>query len=82
VRNDDHHPTYTIDEFCAAERISRSKFVRVIERETRARAISSSETHRRITEQARQDWHRQLEAEATANIAATPTTPISRSGGK
>jgi hypothetical protein len=39
-------------------------------------------THRRITEQARQDWHRQLEAEATANIAATPTTPISRSGGK
>ena len=25
MRNDDHHPTCTIDEFCAAERISRSK---------------------------------------------------------
>ena len=58
------NPTYTIKEFCNVERISRSLLYQLWQQDRGPRYFLA-ETHRRITEQARQDWHRHLEAEIT-----------------
>lgn len=58
---------YTINEFCAAERISRS-LLYALWQQGRGPRYYLAGTHRRITEQARQDWHRHLEAEAATGL--------------
>ena len=64
--------TYTINEFCRVEHISRSLLYQLWQQGRGPRYFFVG-THRRITEQARQDWHRQLEAQAaTAKTSIKP----------
>jgi excisionase family DNA binding protein len=56
-------PTYTIDEFCKLERIHRSTLYKLWRQGQGPRYFLIG-SHRRITEQARQDWHRDREAAA------------------
>lgn len=56
--------TYTIDEFCAAERISRSHLYGLW-REGKGPRFYRVGSHRRISAQARLDWQREREAEAS-----------------
>jgi hypothetical protein len=56
--------SYTINEFCAAERQSRAKFYDDL-KNGRGPRIYRNGTQIRITHQARLDWQRQREAEAT-----------------
>ena len=72
---------YTVRQFCEAERISRSLLYSLWQ-QSRGPRFFLVGSHRRITEQARQDWHRELEAETAAKIATMPGTPISSTGGK
>ena len=54
-------PSYTIREFCVAERISRSMFYKLDRAGKGPRRMRPQNT---ISEQARIDWHRAREAEA------------------
>jgi excisionase family DNA binding protein len=62
------NPTYTVDEFCSAERISRSLLYKLW-RQGRGPRYYLAGSHRRISEQAGQDWHRLLEAETVKHSA-------------
>ncbi len=65
-------PTYTPGEFCAAERISRTKLYQLW-REGRGPRFYFNGTRRRITHRARLDFQREREAEtARLSDAATP----------
>ena len=66
-------PNYTIAAFCEAERISRALLYKLW-KEGRGPRYFRVGSHRRITEQARQDWHRDREAETAAK--AEPATVI------
>ena len=65
LTNDSPSITYTVREFCRAEHIAVSTLYKLWKagRGPRSYCIGAS---RRITEQARQDWHRVLEAEGAA----------------
>jgi len=54
--------SYTIDEFCEAERISRSFLYKLWSKGKGPRFYYAG-TVRRISHEARLQWHRQLEAE-------------------
>ena len=70
----------TITEFCKLERISRSKLYQLWSAgRGPAYYCIGNGTHRRITGEARREWHRQLEAEAATT---TPSMPMSSSGRK
>jgi hypothetical protein len=58
--------SYTVDEFCAAERMSRGKLCEAWCKGRGPRFYWNG-THRRITQQARLDWQRQQEAAAITN---------------
>jgi hypothetical protein len=58
-------PSFTIDEFCAAERISRSMLYKFW-CEGRGPRFYLNGSHRRITQRARLDWQSQREAAAIA----------------
>jgi hypothetical protein len=62
-------PTYTVDEFCAAERISRVKLYEFWKQERGPRFYFNGKC-RRITHAARMEWQREREAEATQATAA------------
>jgi hypothetical protein len=79
------NPTYSISEFCKAERISRAHLY-ALWRDGRGPVYyevgSDGKGGRRITEQSRQQWHERLRASTgsstfTAPITtpSTPTTP-------
>jgi hypothetical protein len=55
-------PSYTVDEFCDAERISRSMLYKLWSQGKGPRFFMVG-TVRRITEQARREWQQRLEAE-------------------
>ena len=57
--------SYTIDSFIAAERMSRSALY-LAWRRGRGPRYYNIDGRRRITAEARRDWHHQLEAEAMA----------------
>ena len=83
---DSPQTVYTVKQFCAAERISRAH-IYSLWRQGRGPAYYriGNSTHRRITEQARQDWHRHLEAETATHAAAATTlvtTPKPDRGGE
>jgi hypothetical protein len=52
--------TYTVDTFCEAERMARSQLYKLWRLGQGPRFYLNG-THRRITPQAREDWHRQME---------------------
>jgi hypothetical protein len=58
-------PSFTVNEFCAAERMSRGMLYELW-REGRGPRFYLNGKHRRITQQARLDWQRQQEAAATS----------------
>jgi hypothetical protein len=55
--------SYTVDEFCAAERMSRAKFYEDL-RAGRGPRFYQNGIQKRITHQARLDWQLKREAEA------------------
>jgi hypothetical protein len=57
-------PSYTIAEFCAAERLSRSMLYKLWHQGKGPRWFNVA-THRRISHQARTEWRQQREAEAS-----------------
>jgi hypothetical protein len=64
--------SYTPSEFCELEHISRAQLYKLWKRGIGPRFYfaGTSNTHRRITEQARQDFHREAEARAAEAQAA------------
>ena len=58
-------PSYTVDEFCAAERMSRSMLYKACTEGCGPDFYRVGVT-RRITHRARHEWQRQREAEAAA----------------
>jgi hypothetical protein len=58
-------PTYTVNEFCAAEKISRAQIYKEW-RADRGQKYFLVGNHRRISAEARAEWRRQREAEAAA----------------
>ena len=62
-------PTYTITEFCEAERISRSKLYAMWSEGKGPRWFNVGNA-RRISHQARTEWRRAREAEAAADREA------------
>jgi len=62
--------SFTIDEFCNAERMSRGMLYRAW-REGWGPEFYLVGTHRRITQRARLEWQRQREAAANGEIAST-----------
>jgi hypothetical protein len=60
--------SYTVTEFCELERLSRAQLYKLwkLKRGPRFYFAGTSDTHRRITEQARLDWHHEAEARAAA----------------
>jgi hypothetical protein len=62
------HPSYNVDEFCAAESISRSALYEFWKQGKGPRFYRNG-TRRVIAHQARLDWQREREAEAAAEIA-------------
>jgi hypothetical protein len=64
--------SYTPTEFCELEHISRAQLYKLWKRGIGPRFYfaGTSNTHRRITEQARQDFHREAEARAAEAQAA------------
>jgi hypothetical protein len=65
-------PSYTIALFCKAERISRSMLYALWKQRLGPRYYTAG-THRRITEQARRDWHREAEAHVAKLRAEAPS---------
>jgi hypothetical protein len=63
-----HEPTYTVGEFCTAERISRVKLYEAWRNGTGPRFYFNGRC-RRITHKARLDWQAQREAEASSEAA-------------
>ena len=57
--------SYTVNEFCEVERISRSMFYKLKSQGKGPRVYYIGNVQR-VTHQARQDWHREREAEAAA----------------
>ena len=64
-----HEPSYTVDEFCAAERISRVKLYEMWKGGKGPRFYHNGRC-RRITHKARLDWQTAREAEAQASEQA------------
>jgi hypothetical protein len=62
-------PTYTIDEFCEAERISRSKLY-LLWGEGKGPRWFKVGSARRISHEARTEWRRARESEAAEQVAA------------
>jgi hypothetical protein len=64
--------SYTPSEFCELEHISRAQLYKLWKRGIGPRFYfaGTRNTHRRITEQARQDFHREAEARAAESQAA------------
>ena len=62
-------PSYTVNEFCAAERISRSQLYEDWKADKGPRFYWNGK-HRRISHEARGEWRRRREAEAAALEAA------------
>ena len=58
----DNDPTYTIDDFCAVEHISRSQLYKAWQ-EGRGPRFYWWGNSRRITSEARREWQREREAE-------------------
>jgi hypothetical protein len=58
-----HEPSYTVDEFCKAERVSRVKLYELWKRGEGPRFYLNGRC-RRITHAARMDWQRAMEARA------------------
>jgi hypothetical protein len=63
-----NEPSYTINEFCAAERMSRAMLYRAWT-EGWGPSFYWIGVTRRITHRARLDWQRQREAEAAARVS-------------
>jgi hypothetical protein len=61
--------TYTIADFCEAERISRAMLYKLWSQGQGPRYYMLGSV-RRISHQARMDWHQELEAEASSNGGA------------
>ena len=61
-------PSYTINEFCAAERISRAQIYKEWRADRGPRYFLVG-GHRRISAEARAAWRRKREAEAMAHVA-------------
>ena len=59
-------PSFTVDEFCKADSISRAMLYRAC-REGNGPRFYLNCTHRRLTADARRDWQHQREAAAIAN---------------
>ena len=59
----------TIAEFCAAEKVSRSKLY-LLWAEGKGPRWFNIGTNRRISHEARQEWRREREAEAAASVQA------------
>ena len=59
-------PSYTVDELAEAERMSRSMLYKLW-RQGQGPRFYMVGTVRRVTEEARQDWHHTLEAAASQN---------------
>jgi hypothetical protein len=70
-------PSYTIAEFCEAERMSRSALYNLWKQGKGPRYYLNG-TSRRITGQARRDFHREREADAQAPRASVTTTGEAR----
>jgi hypothetical protein len=66
-------PSYTISEFCAAERISRGMLYKLWGQGRGPRRFYIGAAPR-ISHQARVEWRRQLEAEASKPATGTNTT--------
>ena len=60
--SDTDSPVYTVNDFCRAKRISRS-LLYSLWRQGRGPRYFLAGARRRITEQPRQEWRQQLEAE-------------------
>lgn len=58
-------PSYTITEFCAAERISRAMLYKLWAEDKGPRWFCIG-SHRRISHEARIEWRRERESEAAA----------------
>lgn len=67
--NQPFEPSYSVDEFCAAERISRVKLYEFWNSGKGPRFYMNGRC-RRITHQARRDWQRAREAEVAVASAA------------
>jgi hypothetical protein len=64
-----HEPSYTVDEFCAAERISRVKLYELWKQGKGPRFYNNGRC-RRITHKARLDFQDEREAEAARDTEA------------
>ena len=64
-----HHQSYTIDEFCKAERISRAMLYKLWSQQKGPRFYYIGSV-RRISHEARLEWHWQLEAADKSGEAA------------
>ena len=60
--------SYTIDEFCEAERISRGMFYK-LRRQGKAPRLFNVGASVRISPEARREWRQRLEAEASQGAA-------------
>jgi hypothetical protein len=60
------HASFSIDEFCEAERISKSELYKLW-RERKGPRFYYVGVNRKITPEARADWQREREAEAEAD---------------
>jgi hypothetical protein len=58
--------SYTLGEFCELERMSRAQLYKLWKQGIGPRfyVVGTTNTHRRITEGSREDWHREAEARA------------------
>ena len=63
-------PSYTVDEFCAAERLSRVRLYQLW-KEGKGPRFYRNGRCRRITHRARFDWQAQMEAEISGGVNAS-----------
>jgi predicted DNA-binding transcriptional regulator AlpA len=65
----DPDASFTIDEFCRVEKISRAFYYKLKKQGRGPREMKLGPGAKRISGQARRDWHRQREAEAAESAA-------------
>jgi hypothetical protein len=70
--------SHTVADFCRLEQMSRAQLYKLWKLKIGPRFFfaGAGNTHRRITEQARQDWHREGEARAAAAEAALDQSEV------
>jgi len=76
VPSDGVDQSSTIEEFCRDEKISRAYFYKLQRQGRGPRMMNLGPGAKRISPEARRDWRRQMEADASNQIIETEETKI------